>query len=129
MTGYRYNAKFANKVRVFRDDCHIPKAWRTIPEREKRFRGCIQVEFNAISGDPYAAWVYVRDEGKLYIWLPGDPWKTVPCGSSRQVATFLLPPADCIPPEIAGLGRGFGLFSDLVIEAADKLYRTDGITH
>ena len=129
MTGYRYNAKFANKVRVFRDDCHIPKAWRTSPEREKRFRAGIQVEFNSLSGDPYAAWVYVRDERLLYVWLPGDPWKAVPCASPRQLESYLLPPVDAIPPEVSGRGRGYGMFSDQVIEAADKLYSTDGATH
>jgi len=119
---YHYKSKVANKARVFKDDCHIPAEWRSDSEREKRFRSGIQVEFNALSLEAYAAWVYVQDEAKLYVWLPGDPWKAVPCRSSRELATYLLPPIDAIPAEIAGAGRGYGLFSDQIIEAADRLY-------
>ena len=120
---YSYNRKCANAVRVWRTDCHIPAAWRETPAKENLFRQGIQVEFNALADKPtpYAAWVYVSDERSLYVWVEGDPWRVVPCASSQEVATYLLPPVDAIPLEIAGLGEGWGLFSDQLIEVANKL--------
>jgi len=121
--GYSYNQKCANAVRVWRTDCHIPTKWRETPEKENFFRRGIQVEFNALAErpTPYAAWVFVRDRGELYVWVEGDPWRVVPCKSSAEVATYMCPPVEAIPIEIAGMGSGWGPYSDQLIEAATKL--------
>lgn len=123
---YSYNQKCANAVRVWRTDCHIPTKWRETPEKENLFREGIQVEFNPLAPSPtaYAAWVYVRDEGELLYWLDGRRWETAECETTQDVANLLLPPTTALRAEMVGLGRGWGLMSDIMIDAADRLIKT-----
>lgn len=118
---YHHNFKCGNAARVWKDNAHVPKSWRDTGQRERAFRAGINVEVSPINGEVFAAWVYVADKKEFWFWMPGARWQSIRPIPPEQLGQWLLPPADAIPLEVAGCGRGWGMYADMMIAAADKL--------
>ena len=119
---YSYNKRSTNVARCFKDACHIPAEWRDTDEREAIFRKAMVVEVSPLTLEVFAAWVWVGNEQKdFFLWVPGSRWRKISGLPRGQLGQFLLPPVDELSPALAGHGRGWGIYSDVIIQAADAL--------
>ena len=120
---YSYNRRCGNLVNCWRENCHIPAEFRQTAEQEAAFRKNINCEVSPLSLAVFCCWAWVPGASpQFWIWQPGTRWVCISGVPRAQIAQYIVPPIDAIGPELGGHGRGFGVYSDMIIEAADKLY-------
>ena len=117
---YVYNEIAGRALKDWQLHATLPPGW---PYSEQKFQCAVNVEVSPITGEAYAAWIFDQPNKTLFLYLCGDTeWTAVTPTSVGQISTFLFPPTEAIKPEMAGFGRGWGLYSDQVIEAAEILH-------
>lgn len=117
---YVYNEIAGRALRDWQLHATLPPAW---PYSEQKFQYAVNVEVSPITGEAYAAWIFDQPNKTLCLYLCGDTdWTAARPTSVGQISTFPFPPTGLIKPEMSGCGRGWGLYSDQVIEAAEILH-------
>ena len=117
---YVYNEIAGRALKDWQLHATLPPGW---PYSEQKFQCAVNVEVSPITGEANAACIFDQPHNTLCLYLCGDTeWSAVRPTSVGQISTFLFPPTEAIKPEMAEFGRGWGLYSDQVIEAAEILH-------